>query len=122
MVGDTNQLPSVGPGSVLKDIMTAGCFKVTKLDRIFRQSEESDIITNAHRINNGVMPVLDNRSRDFFIIRRDDVDQVLKNIVELVSVRLPGYVKARPFDIQVLTPMRKGPLGIESLIRYCRNT
>ncbi|MBO4905043.1 MAG: ATP-dependent RecD-like DNA helicase [Lachnospiraceae bacterium] len=115
MVGDTDQLPSVGPGSVLKDLIASECFRVTCLDRIFRQSETSDIILNAHKINSGVMPKLDNKSRDFFMLRRSEIDPILKNIVVLVNEKLPGYVGARPFDIQVLTPMRKGPLGVESL-------
>ncbi len=115
MVGDTNQLPSVGPGSVLKDIIASGCFKVVRLDRIFRQSEASDIIVNAHKINAGIVPELDNKSRDFFMLRRNDVDRILNNIVVLVNEKLPKYVNVRPFDVQVLTPMRKGPLGVENL-------
>ena len=115
MVGDTDQLPSVGPGSVLRDLIASKCFTVVKLDRIFRQSEASDIIINAHMINSGKMPRLDNRSKDFFMLRRSEVDLILNNIVVLVSEKLPGYVDARPFDIQVLTPMRKGPLGVENL-------
>ena len=115
MVGDTNQLPSVGPGAVLKDMIASGCFKTAKLDRIYRQSEASDIILNAHRINEGIMPKLDNKSSDFFIMRRSEIDPILKNTVLLVSEKLPRYVNAKPFDIQVLTPMRKGPLGVESL-------
>ena len=115
MVGDTNQLPSVGPGSVLKDIIASECFEVVKLDKIFRQSEASDIIVNAHKINAGIVPALDNKSKDFFMLRRNDVDVILNNIVLLVSEKLPKYVNARPFDIQVLTPMRKGVLGVENL-------
>ena len=115
MVGDTNQLPSVGPGSVLKDIIASQCFPVVKLDRIFRQSEASDIIVNAHKINAGRIPALDNKSTDFFMLRRTSVDLILNNTVVLVSEKLPKYVNADPFDIQVLTPMRKGPLGVENL-------
>ncbi|MCR5831171.1 MAG: ATP-dependent RecD-like DNA helicase [Lachnospiraceae bacterium] len=115
MVGDTNQLPSVGPGSVLKDLIASECFKVVKLDRIFRQSKKSDIIVGAHEINAGIMPKLDNNSSDLFMLRRDSTDMILNNIVVLAKDKLPGYVHARPFDIQVLTPMRKGPLGVESL-------
>ena len=115
MVGDTDQLPSVGPGSVLKDIISSGCFATTRLDRIFRQDEASDIIVGAHMINAGRMPKLDNNSRDLFMLKRDETLLIQKSIVVLVADKLPGYVKARPFDIQVLTPMRKGPLGVESL-------
>ena len=115
MVGDTNQLPSVGPGSVLKDIIASNAFSVSKLDRIFRQSGESDIIVNAHKINAGEVPRLDNKSKDFFMLRRERVDEILKSIVVLVSEKLPKYVNAKSFDIQVLTPMRKGALGVESL-------
>jgi exodeoxyribonuclease V alpha subunit len=115
MVGDTNQLPSVGPGSVLKDLIASEGFKVVKLDRIFRQSKKSDIIVGAHEINAGIMPKLDNNSSDLFMLRRDSTDMILNNIVVLAKDKLPGYVHARPFDIQVLTPMRKGPLGVESL-------
>ena len=115
MVGDTDQLPSVGPGSVLRDLIASECFSVTKLDRIFRQSDESDIIENAHKINSGRMPKLDNKSKDFFMLRRNDADVIIKTMITLVSAKLPGYVNATPFDIQVLTPMRKGPLGVESL-------
>ncbi len=115
MVGDTNQLPSVGPGSVLKDLIASESFCVQRLDKIFRQSEAGDIVINAHRINEGQMPKLDNKSADFFILRRDEIDPILKNTVVLVTEKLPKYVNARPFDIQVLTPMRKGPLGVAGL-------
>ena len=115
MVGDTDQLPSVGPGSVLKDIISSGCFATTRLDRIFRQDDASDIIVNAHEINAGHLPKLDNKSSDFFMLKRDDTLLIQKSIVVLVSEKLPKYVNAKPFDIQVLTPMRKGPLGVESL-------
>lgn len=115
MVGDTNQLPSVGPGSVLKDIISSGCFPVVKLDRIFRQAKMSDIVVAAHKINDGVMPKLNNKSTDLFLLRRDETDLILNNIVVLAKDKLPGYVNAGSFDIQVLTPMRKGPLGVENL-------
>ncbi len=117
LAGDTDQLPSVGPGAVLKDITGSGCFENSTviLKKIFRQAGESDIIVNAHRINNGEHIELDNRSRDFFFLERDNIDQILNNIVILTRDKLPGYVKATPFDIQVLTPMRKGVLGVETL-------
>ncbi|HOO28862.1 MAG TPA: AAA family ATPase, partial [Lachnospiraceae bacterium] len=115
LVGDTNQLPSVGPGSVLKDIISSECFEVVRLKKIFRQAEQSDIVVNAHKINQGEPIKLDNKSRDFFFLKREDVNVILKTIVVLVKDKLPGYVHAKPYDIQVLTPMRKGPLGIETL-------
>lgn len=115
MVGDINQLPSVGPGSVLKDIIMSDVFSVVKLQKIYRQEGASDIIVNAHKINDGIMPVLDNSGKDFFFLKRDDVNVILKNMITLISQKLPGYVNAKIFDIQVLTPMRKGTLGVESL-------
>lgn len=115
LVGDINQLPSVGPGSVLKDIINSGCLKVVKLEKIFRQAGKSDIVINAHKINDGIMPKLDNKSEDFFFLKRDDVNVIMKNIVQLLSEKLPKYVEASTLDIQVLTPMRKGALGVESL-------
>lgn len=115
MVGDINQLPSVGPGSVLKDLITSECFPVVKLEKIFRQAGESDIVVNAHKINNGIIPKIDNKSKDFFFLKRGDVNVILKNMVQLLAEKLPKYVGATSFDIQVLTPMRKGTLGVESL-------
>ena len=115
MVGDVDQLPSVGPGRVLADIIDSGCFEVVALTKIFRQALESDIVKNAHKINVGRQISLDNKSRDFFCIRRDDVMSVLGVVVALVRDKLPGYVGVSPGDIQVLTPMRKGELGVERL-------
>lgn len=115
MVGDTNQLPSVGPGSVLKDLIASGCIKVAKLVQIFRQSDESDIVVNAHKINSGRMPDLSNKSSDFFFLKRDDVNVILSNMITLIEKKLPAYVNSTSFDIQVLTPMRKGTLGVEGL-------
>ena len=115
MVGDINQLPSVGPGSVLKDVIASGCFSVTKLEKIFRQAGESDIVVNAHKINAGQMPKLDNSSKDFFFLKRDDVNVIMKNMVQLIMEKLPKYVTAEVSDIQVLTPMRKGVMGVENL-------
>lgn len=115
LVGDTNQLPSVGPGSVLKDVIASNCFEVVRLKKIFRQAETSDIIVNAHKINEGEPILLNNKSRDFFFLKRDDVNVIMKNIIVLMKEKLPRYVHAQPYDIQVLTPMRKGTLGVETL-------
>ncbi len=115
LVGDANQLPSVGPGCVLQDIIDAEVCPVVRLNHIFRQAAASDIIVNAHRINRGEEVPLDNRSREFFFLRRDNVDVIVKNVIQLVRDKLPRYVKAEPFDIQVMTPMRKGQLGVERL-------
>lgn len=115
LVGDRDQLPSVGPGKVLKDLIDSGCFPVVMLQKIFRQAEESDIVMNAHRIHHGQPIVMDNKSRDFFFLPRNDVNVIYKHIVQLITDKLPRYVKVSPFEIQVLTPTRKGPLGVETL-------
>lgn len=115
LVGDANQLPSVGPGQVLKDIMESGCFPVAVLKKIFRQAGESDIVVNAHRINRGEQLALDNKSKDFFFLERTEVPVIYKHMIQLIQDKLPKYVKAAPYDIQVLTPMRKGNLGVEVL-------
>lgn len=115
LVGDRNQLPSVGPGKVLKDIIESGCFSVVKLEKIFRQSEESHIVLNAHRIHKGQSIALDNKSRDFFFLERNDVNVIYKHMIQLITEKLPRYVSASPYDIQVLTPVRKGALGVENL-------
>ena len=115
LVGDVNQLPSVGPGQVLRDLICSGCFPMIELKKIFRQAEESDIIVNAHRINNGQQIALDNKSKDFFLLERNDVNVIYKHMIQLIQEKLPRYVHATPFDIQVLTPMRKGSLGCETL-------
>jgi exodeoxyribonuclease V alpha subunit len=115
LVGDVDQLPSVGAGQVLKDLIKSGKFPTVILEKIFRQAEESDIVVNAHRINNGEMPVLDNKSKDFFYLERNDINVIYKHMIQLIRDKLPGYVGATPYDIQVLTPMRKGPLGCETL-------
>ena len=115
LVGDADQLPSVGPGNVLRDITEEGCFPTVRLTRIFRQEETGDIVLNAHRINRGEMPALDNRSRDFFFLAREDAGRIIGNMLTLIREKLPPYVGADAMDIQVLTPMRKGPLGVERL-------
>ncbi|MCI8432694.1 MAG: ATP-dependent RecD-like DNA helicase [Lachnospiraceae bacterium] len=115
LVGDVNQLPSVGPGQVLRDLIGSGRFPTVKLKKIFRQAEKSDIVVNAHRINRGEQIALDNKSRDFFMLERSDVNVMYKHIIQLIREKLPNYVNASSFDIQVLTPMRKGSLGCETL-------
>ena len=115
LVGDVNQLPSVGPGSVLKDIITSECFPVVTLTRIFRQAGESDIVVNAHKINRGEQVVLDNKSQDFFFLKRQDANTIISVTLTLIQKKLPKYVGASTYDIQVLTPMRKGLLGVERL-------
>ena len=115
LVGDVDQLPSVGPGSVLKDIITSECFPVVTLTRIFRQAGESDIVVNAHKINAGEPVVLDNKSRDFFFLRRQDADTIIGVAIMLIQKKLPRYVGAQPSEIQVMTPTRKGLLGVERL-------
>ncbi len=115
LVGDRNQLPSVGPGSVLKDIIDSECFPVVMLKKIFRQAGESDIVVNAHKINRGDPVILDNQSRDFFFLKRQDPNMIISNAITLVQQKMPKYVNAEPYDIQVLTPMRKGLLGVERL-------
>ena len=115
MVGDRNQLPSVGPGQVLKDLMESKVFACVVLSKIFRQAGESDIVVNAHRINEGKEIALDNKSRDFFFLERDDINVIYKHMILLITQKLPKYVNAGIFDIQVLTPMRKGGLGVETL-------
>lgn len=115
LVGDVNQLPSVGPGQVLHDLIESGAFETVVLKKIFRQAQESDIVLNAHRIYAGEELVLDNKSRDFFFLERNDCDVIYKHMIQLILEKLPRYVDAAPFDIQVLTPMRKGKLGVETL-------
>ena len=115
LVGDVDQLPSVGPGQVLRDIMESGTFPMVVLQKIFRQAGESDIVVNAHRINRGEQIRLDNKSRDFFLLERKDVNVIYKHMIQLIQDMMPRYVEATPFDIQVLTPMRKGSLGVDTL-------
>lgn len=117
LVGDVNQLPSVGPGSVLKDIIHSGAFPVVELTKIFRQASQSDIVVNAHKINEGVPVVLDNKSMDFFFLKRYDANVIISVVITLIQKKLPKFVDAQPYDIQVLTPMRKGLLGVERLNR-----
>ena len=115
LVGDTNQLPSVGPGNVLRDLIASKAFNVVQLTRIFRQAAESDIIVNAHKINDGERIPLGKRSKDFLFIRREQPDAIISAMLTLVREKLPNYVHADMFDIQIMTPMRKGALGVERL-------
>ena len=115
LVGDVNQLPSVGPGSVLKDIIDSNSFHTVKLTKIFRQASTSDIIVNAHKINKGQQVIIDNQSKDFFFLKRYDADKIINVTLQLIKQKLPKYVGASEYDIQVLTPMRKGLLGVERL-------
>lgn len=115
LVGDINQLPSVGPGCVLKDMIRSGEYHVVMLTKIFRQASQSDIIVNAHKINRGEQVELNNKSRDFFFLKRQDPNIILRVVLALIQEKLPPYVNAKPYDIQVLTPMRKGALGVERL-------
>lgn len=116
MVGDVDQLPSVGPGCVLKDVIDSGCYATVALQNIFRQAAESEIVMNAHRIHDGKEPVIHNKeSRDFYFLERSQPVEIYNNIIMLVSDMLPRYVGIDPMDVQVLTPMRKGALGVEEL-------
>lgn len=117
LVGDANQLPSVGPGNVLRDIIDAEVFHVVKLTRIFRQAEASDIVVNAHKIHAGAVINADKRSNDFLFVKRKDANSILNAVITLVKEKLPPYVNAKAYDIQVMTPMRKGVLGVENLNR-----
>lgn len=115
-VGDADQLPSVGSGNVLKDIIRSNCIRVVKLDKVFRQAEESAIIRNAHKINNGEYPIINEKDKDFFFMKRTSADSVVETVIELVTKRLPKYINSNnKTDIQVLTPMRKTALGVISL-------
>lgn len=121
LVGDADQLPSVGPGNVLRDIIECGCFNVVKLTRIFRQSDESEIITNAHAINRGDNVMLNKYSRDFLFIHRDTPEAIIRALCTVLRDKLPGYVGADVSEIQVMSPMRKGVVGVEQLNRTLQN-
>ena len=116
LVGDIDQLPSVGPGNFLKDIINSGVLPVARLTEVFRQAAESAIITNAHRINQGLYPKTNDREKDFFFMKRRLPEEVLDTVIELVVNRLTAFKNYNPkTDIQVLSPMRKGILGVHNL-------
>lgn len=115
LVGDKDQLPSVGPGNVLSDILQSGVIKFAMLTKIFRQDEKSLIITNAHLINEGKMPLIDNTSLDFFFDSKDDPESIKNTILDLVTTRLPKFLNVEPQSIQVLAPLKAGVCGIENL-------
>ncbi len=117
LVGDVNQLPSVGPGNVLRDIIESEKFPVVKLTKIFRQAAQSDIIVNAHKIHAGERVTLEKRSKDFLFIRRAQPADIFRDMLTLVREKLPNYVDAEISEIQIMTPMRKGLLGVEQLNR-----
>lgn len=121
MAGDVNQLPSVGPGNVLKSLIAGGFFPSTCLEKVFRQNQESAIIGNAHLINHGEEIVFENTSKDFFFLERKDVDLMYRDTVLLVRDKIPKYISTHPFEIQVLTPMKKGNLGVEQLNRLLQS-
>ena len=117
LVGDVNQLPSVGPGQVLYDLISSKCYPTVTLDHIFRQAKMSDIVVNAHKINRGESILLGTNSKDFLFLERSDVNVIYKHMIQLITEKLPGYVDAAPSQIQVLTPTHIGPLGVEALNR-----
>lgn len=122
LVGDVDQLPSVGAGNVLKDIIKSQKLKVVRLQEIFRQAQESAIIMNAHRINQGIEPVLNEKEKDFFFMRRAQSEEVVNTIVELVTKRLPSFTSCNAIsEIQILTPMRKSPIGVQNLNTVLQN-
>lgn len=120
IVGDKDQLASVGAGNVLADLINCNCFKITRLTQIYRQAEDSLIITNAHKINSGTMPVLDNYNSDFFFVSKENPVEVLNTVVEMCSTRLPNYLNIDANEIQVLCPMKKGIAGVINLNKELR--
>ncbi|MDR3293489.1 MAG: ATP-dependent RecD-like DNA helicase [Clostridiales bacterium] len=122
MVGDKDQLPSVGSGNVLSDIIECGKFSVSYLTYIYRQESESLIVANAHRINKGQMPVTDTKDKDFFFMERNGQEEILETVTDLMIRRLPKYFGVKGEEIQILCPMKKGAAGVESLNRNIQDT
>lgn len=121
LVGDKDQLPSVGAGNILSDIISCGLIPINYLTRIYRQSDNSLIIENAHKVNSGLMPTIDNKSKDFFFDSQSDSSVMLRNVIELTTKRLPTFAGITPKDIQVLCPMKKGVLGVENINSQMQN-
>ena len=121
LVGDINQLPSVGPGTVLKDLIESNCFNVVRLNKIYRQSVRSDIVVNAHKIMTNEDIDLSKKSNDFIFIKQNNPEHVMDSIITLMIDKLPGYVNSTINELQVMTPMRKGPLGVEVLNSFLQN-
>lgn len=122
LVGDSNQLPSVGAGNVLRDIIRSSCINCIQLKKIFRQAMESDIVVNAHKINEGIEPDLGKRSRDFLFIRGEKAEKIFSDIAILMKEKLPKYLNIDPLSIQVMSPQKKGALGVESLNRFLQDS
>lgn len=122
LVGDSNQLPSVGAGNVLRDILSSGCIKAIQLKKIFRQALESDIVVNAHKINEGKEPDLSKRSKDFLFIRGEQAEKIFSDIAVLMKEKLPKYLNIDTLSVQVMSPQKKGALGVESLNRYLQES
>ncbi len=117
LVGDKDQLPSVGAGNVLGDLLKSQVFPVTMLTKIYRQSDESLIISNAHMINSGVMPIIDNKSKDFFFEQKSDLNEIHQTIINMVTTRIPSFLNISSQQIQVLAPLKAGVCGIDNLNR-----
>ena len=124
LIGDADQLPSVGPGNVLRDIIDSGRVTVVRLTRIFRQSQGSMIITNAHKINKGQFPILNSgKNSDFFFIKEEEPEKIIELFKNLCAIRLPHYYQVDPInDIQVICPMLRGQLGANNLNTVLQET